>query len=174
MGHLRNRSIFFLLLSFSISCQTIPVFEIQTFQTKADDLQLIHLKSNRIRQTCLFLNAESENNWRHQYFMYLLNSKNEVLEIMHSTNQDKTTCEAQKKAIEKVIESESQVKLCVRGELKSTVPKSKLRSELIDFGKTGHYQPSYETLTLDSICNSKECFSNNGVWVNTCPGFVHQ
>lgn len=30
----------------------------------------------------------------------------------------------------------------------------------------------YDLQTLDSICNSKKCFSNNEVYTNTCSGFV--
>lgn len=129
-------------------------------------------KLDRIQQKCLFLDAEAENQWRHQYFMYVLNDKNEVLEIMQSTNQDKDSCQIQLNKIEKILKPESLVKLCVRGELKKNVPQSEDQGEFIKFGTLGGHKVVYEALTLDSICNSKECFSNNDVWVNACPGFV--
>lgn len=173
MRHLKNNSRFLLLLCFFIAgCQSTPAFEIETFHTKADDLHVVRVRSDRVRQNCIFLNAEAENNWRHQYFMYILNDKNEVLEIMQSTNQDKDTCQAQVNAIEKIIKSEPQVKLCARGELKTNPPNPKMQSGLIRFGKLGNYRTSYESLTFDSACNSKKCVSNNSVWVNTCPGFI--
>lgn len=166
-------SVFFLLVS---ACQSTPAFKIATFpernRSNLYDLHVIDVVSNRIQQKCLFLNAEDENQWRHQYFMYVLNDKNEVLEIMQSTNQDKDSCQIQLNKIEKNLKPESLVKLCVRGELKKNVPQSEDQDEFIKFGTLGGHKVVYEALTLDSICNSKECFSNNDVWVNTCPGFV--
>lgn len=104
--------------------------------------------------------------------MYVLSDKNETFEIMQSTNQDKDTCEAQIKSIEKILQSESQVKLCVRGELKPIPQNTKAQSDHVRFGRLGDYKVSYESLTLDSVCNSKKCVGNNSAWVNTCPGFV--
>lgn len=166
-------SIFLLLVS---ACQSSPAFKITTFsepnRSNLYDLQVIEVVSNRIQQKCLFLDAEAENKWRHQYFMYVLNDKNEVLEIMQSTNQDKDSCQAQLRKVEKILKLESKVRLCIRDEFKKNVQQSEDQSEIIKFGILGSHKVVYEALTLDSICNSKECFSNNNVWVNTCPGFV--
>lgn len=172
MRHLKGSSIILSLLFFIAGCQSAQVFNINTFHTNGEDLHVISVNSDRVRQKCLFFNAEAENNWRHQYFLYILNDKNEVLEFMQSTNQDKTTCESQVNRIEKILQSEPQVRLCVRSELKKKPQSSEIQNEVIHFGSLGDHGVSYESLTLDSICNSKKCVSNNSVWVNTCPGFV--
>lgn len=172
MKNLKNNSIFLSLYSFIIGCQSAPVFNIDTVHTEADDLHIIQTRSNRIQQKCLFLNAEVENNWRHQYFMYVLNDKNEVLEIMQPTNQDKDTCLSQVRKVEKILQSESQVKICARDELKINIQDSESQNVFVQFGSLGSRKVAYESLTLDSICNSKKCLSNNEVWVNTCPGFA--
>ncbi len=171
MRRLKNRFIVLSLYLFIAGCQSAPVFNIETFHTKADDLHVIQVSSNRVRQNCLFFNAEAENNWRHQYFMYILNDKNEVLEIMQSTHQDKDTCSSQEHRIEKILQSGSQVKICARDELKN-VQNTQEQKALIQFGPLGRHKVNYEALTLDTICNSKKCLSNNEAWVNTCPGFV--
>lgn len=121
-----------------------------------------------------FFNAEAENKWRHQYLMYILNDKSEVLEIMQSTNQDKDSCYSQIQKIEKILQLESRVRVCARSELEKKVQDPESQKETIQFGSLGNYRITYEALILDSICNSKKCFSNNEVWVNTCPGFVKQ
>ncbi len=172
MRRSKSNSMVSLLCFFIGGCQSAPVFNHKTFNTKADDLHVIVVNSDRVQQKCLFFDAEAENSWRHQYFMYILSDKNEALEIMQSTNQDKDTCEAQVNAIEKILQSEPQVKLCVRGELKTSPRDPKIQNGPIRFGRLGDHKVYYETLTLDSACNSKKCVSNNSVWVNTCPGFV--
>lgn len=172
MRRLKSNSMVLLLCFFIFGCQTAPVFNLKTFNTNADDLHVIFLNSDRVQQKCLFFDAEAENNWRHQYLMYILSDKNETLEIMQSTNQDKDTCEAQVNAIEKILQSEPQIKLCVRGELKSSPQDPKAQNGPIRFGRLGDHKISYESLTLDSVCNSKKCFGDNSAWVNTCPGFV--
>lgn len=176
MQNLKNNlflTIFVLLVS---ACQSTPVFKITTFpqpnRSNLYDLHVIEVVSNRIQQKCLFFDAEAENKWRHQYFMYILNDKNEVLTIMQSTNQDKDSCQLQLNKIEKILKQELQVKICVRDELKRNVSQSEDQGEFIEFGTLGRHKVVYEAPTLDSICNSKKCFSNNNVWVNTCPGFV--
>ena len=171
MLHLKNSSFVLSLCLFIAGCQSAPVFNIKTFHTNADDLHVIQVRSNRIRQKCLFLNAEAENNWRHQYFMYVLNEENEVLEIMQSTNQDKDTCHSHVHKIDKILQSESQVKICARDELKN-IQDAQEQKTVIPFDQLGRHKVAFEALTLDSICNSKKCVSNNEPWVNTCPGFV--
>ena len=172
MRHLKSNSMVLLLCVLVAGCQSAPIFNLKTFHTNGDDLHVIFVNSDRVQQKCLFFDAEAENNWRHQYLMYILSDKNEALEIMQSTNQDKDTCKAQVKAVEKILQSEPQVKLCVRGELKPSPQDPKIQNKPIQFGRLGDHKISYESLTLDSICNSRKCFSNNSVWVNTCPGFV--
>jgi len=171
MRHLKSNSIVLLLCFIVVGCHSAPIFNHKTFHTSGDDLHVLFVNSDRVQQKCLFFNAEAENNWRHQYLMYILNDKNEALEIMQSTNQDKDTCKAQVNAIEKILQFEPQVKLCVRGELKASFQDPGKKSGAIRFGRLGDHKISYESLTLDSVCNSKKCVSNNSVWVNTCPGF---
>jgi hypothetical protein len=78
MPRLKSSSIMLLMSLFITGCQSAPIFKIETFHTNVDDLHVIQVRSERIIQKCLFLNAEAENNWRHQYFMYVLNDKNEA------------------------------------------------------------------------------------------------
>ena len=171
MRLLKSRFILISLYLFIAGCQSTPIFNIETFHSKADDLHIIRVRSDRVRQNCLFLNAEAENNWRHQYFLYILNDKNEVLEIMHSTNQDKDSCSSQIHRIDKILQSESQVKICARDKLVKIQDARKQKAPP-RAGSHGNHKVAYEALTLDSICNAKECFSNNEPWTNTCPGFV--
>jgi hypothetical protein len=172
MLHLKSSSILLSMCLFTAGCQSTPVFNIETFHTKVNDLHVIQVRADRIQQKCLFLNAEAENSWRHQYFMYILNDKNEVLEIMESTNQDRDTCHSQAQKIDKILRPASHVKICVRDELKKNVQEPSSENTPIQFGSLGKHNVNYEALTFDSICNSKKCLSNNEVWVNTCPGFV--
>lgn len=179
MLNLKNNLFLLLILCFYISaCQSTEVFNLKTFsaasKSNLNDLHVIYVNSDRVQQKCLFFNAEAENNWRHQYLMYILTDKNEVLEIMQSTNQDKDTCYSQVNKIEKILQSESQVKMCVRDELKKNIQDPGAQNEFIRFGSLGSYKVTYEALTFDSICNSKKCFSSNEAWVNTCPESVKQ
>lgn len=171
MKTLKNSLLLFLLSSLISACQFTRVFRIETFPDPKGDLHIIQVNSNRVQQKCLFFDAEAENKWRHQYLMYILGEKKEAFEIMQSTNQDKDTCEAQVKAIEKILKAESQVKICVRDQLRrSPVPDD--QKELISFGLLGRHKVTQEGLTFDTICNSKKCVGDNGAWVDTCPGFV--
>lgn len=178
MLSLKNSSFLLSLCFFVSACQSTKAFNIKTFhevnQDSTHDLHIIQVGSSRVQQKCLFFDAEAENKWRHQYFMYILNDKNEALEIMQPTNQDKASCYSQIYKIERVLQSEQRVTLCVRDELKRNIQDLKDQDELIQFGSLGNHKIAYEALTLDSVCNSKECFSNNDIWVNTCPGFVKQ
>ncbi len=176
MQNLKSDLLIIVFLFILSACQTGKVFEIETFpaspKSNQEDLQVIRVKSDRVQQECLFYNAEGENKWRHQYSMYILNDKNEALEIMQSTNQDKETCQKQLKKIEKILRKEPKVYLCVRDQLKKESDRNAYPTGLVNFGALGKFKITYETLWLDSVCNSKECFSNNSVWANTCPGFV--
>ncbi len=164
-------------LCFNISaCQSTKVFNLKTFpeanESHPNDIHIIEVNSDRIRQKCLFFNAEAENNWRHQYLLYVLNDRNEVLEIMQPINQDKDSCYSQIHTIEKMLQAETQVKICVRDELKNSQQDLQSHMEPVQFGPLGNHMVRYESLTLDSICNSKKCLSNNAMWTNTCPGFT--
>lgn len=178
MTNLKSNLLRLSFLFFIFGCQSSQVFELKTFPAKktshSNDLHTILVNSNRVKQKCLFYNAEAENNWRHQYLMYILTDKNEVLEIMHPTNQDKESCFAQMHKIEKILKEDSKVKLCVRDELKVIDQSSTEPSDVIQFAPFGNYSLTFESLTLDSICNSKKCFNHNEAYVTTCPGFAKE
>jgi hypothetical protein len=172
MKNLKN-SLFFMACALTFGCQTSKVFEIKTHLDKdgsgrLSDLQVVSINSDRIRHECYFMNAETENNWRHQYFMYILNDKNEVISAMYPTNQDDEDCLSHLKKVEKVFKKVSKVKMCLRGEYKKI---SEL-NELYDFGQLGQHKESYSPMNFDSICSEKECYSVNETWTKTCPGFV--
>jgi len=119
------------------------------------------------------MNAEGDNSWRHQYLMYVLTDKREVLEIMESTHIDGDSCRSQFRAVEKILKAEPHVKICVRDELReSQVPD--VQKELVLFGSLGNHKVTQEGLTFDTICNSKKCVGDNSAWVDTCPGFIKQ
>lgn len=175
MQNLKNNIILIALLYFFVSaCQSASVFNLKTFPATANnpnDLHIISVNSDRVRQKCIFLNAEAENNWRHQYVMYILSDKDGILKIMQATHMDKDSCNSQMHAIERILKSEPQVKMCVRDELRKADRSSDSKSELISFSPFGSHKVTYESMTFDTICNSKKCFGNNDMWVNTCPGF---
>lgn len=171
MKLLKNSSVF-LALYFSIGCQLIDSFNIKTIYTGGGHLHIINVQPNHIRQECTFLNAEGENNWRHQYSMYILNDRDEVIELIAPTHLDKDSCRSRAQKIQNIIQSNSKLRICARDELKKKNPKSSGPTATIQFGPSGNHRVAYETLTFDSICSFKKCFSNNEVWVNTCPGFV--
>jgi len=164
----------FILLFFQIfsGCQTSRDFKIQSVPNEPNDLHVIQVKSSRIYQKCLFLNAEDESNWRHQYYIYILSDKKEIYEIRQPHHQDRETCNSQLKKIEKILQTESQVRLCIRDKLKNNLEESKNLNVITQLDKVDVGSATYESVTLDSICNSKKCFSNNDLWVNTCPGFA--
>lgn len=176
MLNLKSNSFLLFFCLVISACQSTDTFNLKTFpgvkQDKTHDLHVIQVNSDRVRQKCLFLNAEAENNWRHQYFVYILDDKNEVLEIMQPTHLDKDSCHSQFHEIEKLLQSESKVNVCVRDELKKDIQNPENQKERVQFGSLGSHPVGYAPLTLDSVCNSKKCFSNNEVWINTCPGFV--
>lgn len=173
MPILKNNLFLLLFTTLVSACQSTRVFRMETFQNQNGDLHIIHTNSDHVRQRCLFLNAEKENNWRHQYFIYVLNDKNEVLEIMKSTHTDGDFCRSQVHSIEKVLREEPQAKICVRDEVKK-IHGPETQKELISFGPLGEHKVTYEGLTFDSICNSKKCVGNNSAWIDTCPGFAKQ
>lgn len=172
---LLKNSLSILVLCWQITgCQSHQVYEIKTFSMDGSELHIINVSSDRISQKCLFFNAEAENNWRHQYFLYILNDKNEVLEAMQSTNTDKETCHLQLTKVKKILESTPQVRLCIRDDLKTSRHKAQDPAESIQFGELGQHRVVYEMLTFDSICGSKKCLSDNAAWINTFPGFPRE
>lgn len=173
MQNLRNSLFLLFICSLISACQSTKAFRLETFPDSKGDLHIIQANSNHIQQKCLFMNAEGDNNWRYQYFMYALSEKHEVLEIMNSTHIDGDSCRSKFRAVEKVLKAEPRVKICVRDELrKSQVPDS--QKELILFGSLGQHRVTHEGLTFDTICNSKKCVGDNSAWIDTCPGFVKQ
>lgn len=170
MTYLRNSTILTLLLWLSVSCAShrIVKFSIDSHPstTGGDNLHVVTLSSDRIQQECIFYNAEAENNWRHQYMMYILNNADEVIPIMHSLNQNKSDCAKQIKNIKNIYQKSTQVKLCLRGDIKAPHP----YPEKINFGKLGQHTIKYNELWLQAVCNDKTCYSDDA-YINTCPGF---
>ena len=150
------------------SCITRSVFEIDSFEKYEgeDDLHIITVDSDRIKQECVFLDAEAENKWRHQYMMYVLNSKLEVIPIIYSLHQEKSVCLAHLKKVEKVLTKNVQVEICAKDKF-HIYPTSEERSQ--DFGKLGKHHVRYDYLTFDSICSSKECYRVNDAGTKSCP-----
>lgn len=169
MPNLKNRFYTFIFIFFLGGCKTNAAFEINSFDTKtgSNELHILSVNSNHVKQECIFLNAEAENKWRHQYMMYILNKDNEVIPVMYSIHQEKSVCLEHLKKVEKILRKQSNVKMCLRGSL----TKDLTSSESQDFGAFGKRRITFESLTFDSICVSKECYSVNDTWTETCPGF---
>lgn len=149
------------------SCQTHRPFEIKSYVK--EELNVVNVSSDRVTQECYFVNAEKENKWRHQYFLYILNNDNEVVAAMHPINQDDDQCRIQKTKIEKILKADSKVTLCLRNLLKED-PDKITPNTVVDFAKLGKHTSPYNYLTFDTICNSKQCFSISDTWTDTCPG----
>lgn len=154
-----NYFIFFFL--FILGCQSASVFNLKTVSdgenNRAYDQHIIYVKSNRVQQECLFYDAEAENKWRHQYLMYILNDKNEVLPIMYAINQEGGICKEQLKKIQKILKQDEYVKVCADSNLKKRSA-DESDNDRVDFGQLGKHKVSYEALFFDGICNSKGCF----------------
>jgi len=172
--HLKNKVIVALLYTFNLGCQSAGVYKIQTYRIKDLDFQVIQVSSNRIQQKCLFLNAEEGNEWRHQYLMFILSNKNEVLEIAAPHNTDKESCREKIAAIEKMLQFKSEIRMCARDGLKQKNAREGSWEEVADFGSLGAHKVKYESLTFDSICHSRKCYGDNSAYTYTCPGFVKQ
>lgn len=166
MKNLKNSAFGLVLAILAIGCQnTAKKFQMNT--NEKEELNVIEVDSNRIVQECYFLNAEKENNWRHQYILYILNEKNEAIPLFNPTNQGKSECLAHLKKVERVLEKETRMKLCARGILEK-MPDNKRQKEFHDFGPLGKHESPYWALTFDTICNSKECYSISDTWNYTC------
>lgn len=167
MKNLRKNSFFILIFTTLIfSCQNVQTFKMKNHEK---EIHTVEIDSNRIIQECHFMNAEKENQWRHQYVLYMLDAKNEVIPVYYPTNQDKSTCSDQLKVIEKILKKESPVRLCVRDRLEKIDDGS--APEIHSFGPLGKHESPYHGLTFDTICNSKKCYSISDTWTYTCPGF---
>jgi hypothetical protein len=149
-------------------CQTTKPFEIK--KLKEEELYVVDVDRNRIIHECYFMNAEKENNWRHQYFLYILDNQNEAIALLYPTNQGKEECLAHLKKVESILKTKSRLKLCIRGELKRGDYKNS-PPEFLDFGPLGKHESPYDAFQFDTICNSKECFSISDTWTYTCPNF---
>lgn len=160
MQHSKS-NLLLILLIFAVGCQSTRVFEVQTFsappETNLDDRHMIRIQANRVRQECLFLNAEAGNKWRHQYFMYLLTGKNDVLPVMFAINQEGSVCQKQLKRIQKILDRDKEVTICANSEL-TKISKKDERTDPIQFGHLGTHEIAYDTLFLDAVCDSKDCF----------------
>ncbi|OYZ13509.1 MAG: hypothetical protein B7Y39_17505 [Bdellovibrio sp. 28-41-41] len=174
MLSLGNKNFLAFFCIFVFGCQSTKKFQIKTFHIENQELHTLNVASNRIKQECLFLDAEAENKWRHQYLMFALSDNDQVFEIAHSINMDKDSCQEQITKIEKILKSEPYAKLCVRDNLKKKDSTSGSWEEKVDFSSLGTHPVSYDSLTFDTICNSKKCYGDNSAWTYTCPGFVKQ
>lgn len=163
----RDKIIFLMIfLQVLSACQTRKVFGMKTDTKK--ELNVITVDANRIVHECYFLNAEKENKWRHQYFLNILDNKNEVISVMYPINQDIDTCKEHLKKVEKVLKTSGQVRICGRN-LLEVMNKEGVIDHVHDFGPLGKHTSSYEGLIFDTICNSKECYSISDMWTYTCP-----
>lgn len=169
MENLKSKLFLFAFFLLITDCVSQNKFEIKKLPTNPDyeDLHIVKTQPDRIIQECLFLDAEAENKWRHQYSMYILNDKNEVIPVMYSIHLEKSVCLEHSKEVEKILNNTSDVTLCLRDKFK----KDSDNLEKQDFGKLGSHQVKYKSLTFDSICNSKNCYGVSETFTTTCPGF---
>jgi len=170
MLNLKNRMAFILPCILSLGCQSR--YKIETYHIEDQEFHVIQIPVNRVKQQCLFLNAEDEGKWRHQYLMLVLNANNDTMEITDPLNMDIESCKKQILEIEKIMKVESIVNLCVRGPLKMNTTHDGSWLDTVDFGFLGVHHVRYESLTFDTICNSKKCYGDNSAYTYTCPGFT--
>lgn len=166
MSFLRSKLTFLIAIQLLASCQSKSNFEIISYEKK--ELHVVKVSSGRVVQQCYFLNAEKENNWRHQYLLHILNDKNEVITAMHPVNQDDDQCNTQMKKIAKILKQEPQVTLCLRDALEKESDAG-ITPDIQDFGSLGKHTSPYDYLTFDTICNSRQCYSISNTWTYTCP-----
>ncbi|MBL7543376.1 MAG: hypothetical protein JNL11_06140 [Bdellovibrionaceae bacterium] len=174
MKRLKNSILFTLLCVFNSACQSTGGYKIKTFHIENQDFQVVQVSPSRIRQECLFLNAEEEGKWRHQYLMLLLNDKNEAIEIAHPHNMDIDSCREQIVHVEKILRIANQAFLCARDSLKKKSAVGGSWQDQADFGPLGIHPVKYDSLTFDTICNSEKCYGDNSAYTYTCPGFTKQ
>jgi hypothetical protein len=161
-----NKVLFASIFLTILGCQATRGF--QMTKLKNQELNVVSVDTRRIIHECYFLNAEKENQWRHQYVLYMLNENNEAIPVFYPINQDKDQCMSHLNKVARVLKNQNQVKLCVRGTLQKMVePEVKLMDH--DFGPLGRHKSPYNALIFDTICDSKECFSIRDTWTHTCP-----
>lgn len=163
----RNSSLLLALTALVGGCQSTQNYKMKTYEK--EELHVVDIDSGRVIQECYFMNAEKENNWRHQYILNILNERNEVIPVYNPTNQGKSECLAHLKKVEQILKDAPRVRLCVRDKLEKINDGS--TPEVHDFGTLGKHTSPYHALTFDTICSSKECFSISDTWTYTCPGF---
>lgn len=168
---IRNSSVALLLGFVLMGCQSTNSFRMESIPDPGGNLTVIHTASARIRQECVFLDAEGDNSWRHLYIMYVLNDRNEVLEVFNWNHVDLDYCRRVVRETEKLLRDEPQVRICSRFDPKP-LEGPEARDKTISFGALGRHPVTHGRLVLDSICNSQSCVGDNGRWKNTCPGFV--
>ncbi len=167
MQKLKNKWMLLLIITVTTNCQSYKGLKMKQYEK--EELYVIEVETRRINQECYFMNAEKENNWRHQYMLNLLDDNNEVIPLFNPTNQDKYYCMAHLKKVEKILDKASTVKICARGILERMESDNYIVEKRHDYGVLGvHDSPNY-ALTFDTICNSKDCFSISKTWTNTCP-----
>lgn len=153
-------------LCFSIlGCQSMNSFKIKTLSN--GETHTIAVDRNRVIHECYFMNAEKENNWRHQYILYILNNENEAIPVFYPTNQGKSECTAHLKKVEKILRNQARVHLCVQKKLEKMSYQNPAK-EYHDFGELGKHTSPFYALGFESICNSKECFSIREDGQNSC------
>lgn len=162
----RSNLVLTLIVAMAVGCQSTKSFQMTTDEKK--ELHIIEIDTNRITQECYFMNAEKENNWRHQYILHILNQQNEVISLYNPTNQGKQECLAHLNKVQKILKQELRVKLCARDILEKRTDEEVI-SKTLDFGPLGKHKSPYDGITFDKVCNSKECYSISDTWTYTCP-----
>lgn len=133
------------------------------------ELIVIEANTSRIIHECYFLNASDENKWRHHYFLYVLNEKNEVITIMNPNNQSIDNCMRQFKKIDKILKTSRIVRFCAKGIFKYEPTSKDVIYTDLDFGKLGKFKDTtYDSLVLDRVCNEKNCQGVDIDWPQTC------
>ncbi len=171
MQNLKNSFLVVLIFAFHISCQTTTNYKKQSMQIEGLDYHIVNVSPERISQKCLYLGGEDGNEWRHQYLMFVLTDKNEVLEVEYPFNMDKKYCKKKTAEINKILNNSENVKMCIRNELKGKQSENESWEDEASFGPLGKHKIKYKTLHFDSICNSKKCYGDNTFYTHTCPGF---
>ncbi len=170
MQKLKSNFIFLILNILILGCKLIPTYEIKTYPpNKHTQFHILNIDSRRISHECLFFNAKGDQNWRHHYYMHILNDKDEVITAQYPIDQEIDDCTDHLKKVEKIFKKHKTVKMCIRGEFVTTYAN---HNEIIDFKDLGKHSETYSLLDFDSICNSTECYSINETWIDTCPGFI--
>jgi hypothetical protein len=170
MAKLKNNLIFQILSLIISGCGSNPTYEIKTYPpNKYTQFHVLNIDSRRITHECLFFNAKDDQNWRHHYYMHILNDKNEVMTVDYPTDQDIDDCTEHLKKVEKIFKKSTTVKMCIRGEFNKEYANP---DKIIDYKDLGKHAETYHLSELDTICNTTQCYSINETWINTCPGFV--